>query len=285
MSIDELRNWLKSRGIIGENAKASIIGYRIPTQAQSSIHALRIVDILPVVNDTIILPAEFTKITGSDFDIDKLYLASIRYKVNREEGEDGKYHQTVTEKFKEKEDDYYSNKLIRDYLTLLLDWKSPKDHKSRTFNFLHRSIDNDTQLLKDIVKDLESGQTREPEDPYGFYSLTTQVNSKNDYLTGKVGIGPFALNNNNHILTILYGVKFKHIDSSIMNALGLERLDKRFDEENNPILSWISGLINAHVDIARDPFISNLNVNPFTYNLVNLLIRTGFGKRTFYFTT
>ena len=285
MSIDELRNWLKSRGIIGENAKASIIGYRIPTQAQSSIHALRIVDILPVVNDTIILPAEFTKITGSDFDIDKLYLAAIRYKVNREEGEDGKYHQTVTEEFKEKENDYYSNKLIRDYLTLLLDWKSPTDHESRTFNFLHRSIDNDTQLLKDIVKDLESGQTHEPEDPYGFYSLTTQVDSKNDYLTGKVGIGPFALNNNNHILTILYGVKFKHIDSSIMNALGLERLDKRFDDDNNPILSWISGLINAHVDIAKDPFISRLNVNPFTYNLVNLLIRTGFGKSTFYFTT
>jgi hypothetical protein len=92
MSIDEARQWLINRGIIGENATANIIGYRIPTQAQSSIHALRIVDILPVVNDTIILPAEFTKITGSDFDIDKLFLSSIQYTVSREEGEDGKFH-------------------------------------------------------------------------------------------------------------------------------------------------------------------------------------------------
>lgn len=68
MSFDETRNWLMNRGIIGPNATANIIGYRIPTQAESSIHALRCVDILPVVNDTVILPAEFTKITGSDFD-------------------------------------------------------------------------------------------------------------------------------------------------------------------------------------------------------------------------
>lgn len=68
MSIDEARNWLINRKIIGPEATANIIGYRIPTQAQSSIHALRIVDIIPVVNDTVILPAEFTKITGSDFD-------------------------------------------------------------------------------------------------------------------------------------------------------------------------------------------------------------------------
>nr|DAV23795.1 MAG TPA: hypothetical protein [Bacteriophage sp.] len=28
------------------------------------------------------LPREFTKVTGSDFDIDKLYLASLAYDVN-----------------------------------------------------------------------------------------------------------------------------------------------------------------------------------------------------------
>jgi len=69
--------------IIGNRSdvKANTIGYRIPTQARSSIHALRFVDVLPVVKDTIILPREFTKVTGSDFDIDKLYLASLAYDV------------------------------------------------------------------------------------------------------------------------------------------------------------------------------------------------------------
>lgn len=70
-----------------------------------------------------------------------------------------------------------------------------------------------------------------------------------------------------------------------MSALDLERLDGREDKDGESIMSWISALINAHVDIAKDPYISRLNVNPFTYNLVNLLVRTGLGRKTFYFTS
>lgn len=285
MTFDELRSWLINRGIIGKNAKSNIVAYRIPTQAQSSIHALRIVDVIPVVNDTVILPAEFTKITGSDFDIDKLFLSAIQYKVNREEGEDGKYHQTVTSQFDESTNAYYQNKLIEDYITLALDWKSQEDHSPRSANILHRSIDNDTELLKSIIRGLEENKPSTKEAPYSFYSLSAQTEAKNDYITGKVGIGPFALNNNNHVLTMMYHVRFKHIESSIMAELGLENLDNHQDRDGESVMSWLSALINAHVDIAKDPYISRLNVNPFTYNLVNLLIRTGLGKKTFYFTT
>ena len=284
MSFDEARQWLINRGIIGPKATANIIGYRIPTQAQSSIHALRCVDILPVVNDTVILPAEFTKITGSDFDIDKLFLSSIQYSVSREEGEDGKFHQTVSDKFEKNSSAYYQNKLLKDYIAILLDWTSHTDKRQRTTNILHRSIDNDTKLLKDIIEDIEENKPVKAEEPYEFYSLSTQTASKDDYITGKVGIGPFALNNNNHILTMMYHVRFKHVDSGILSALGLESLDNREDRDKESIMSWISALINAHVDIAKDPYISRLNVNPFTYNLVNLLVRTGMGKKTFYFT-
>ena len=67
LSFNEARQWLIDNGIIGPNAHANTIGYRIPTQAQSSIHALRFIDVVPAVKTTIILPEEFTKITGSDF--------------------------------------------------------------------------------------------------------------------------------------------------------------------------------------------------------------------------
>ncbi len=89
MSFKEAKQYLIDNGIIsgvksGEtewsNAKCNIIGYRIPTQAISSIHALRCVDVIPAVRDTVILPAEFTTITGSDFDIDKLYLTFKNYR-------------------------------------------------------------------------------------------------------------------------------------------------------------------------------------------------------------
>lgn len=94
MSFDEKRQWLFDNGVIGKGTKANTIGYRIPTQAQSSIHALRFVDVVPAVKSTIILPEEFTKITGSDFDIDHLYLASYNYNVQI--SEDGVQYATTT---------------------------------------------------------------------------------------------------------------------------------------------------------------------------------------------
>lgn len=261
MTFDEARKWLIRKGIIG--GKANIVAYRIPTQAESSIHALRCVDVIPVVRDTVILPEEFTKITGSDFDIDKLGLSTVNWKNG-------------SDKFKEGTEEYYQNQLIRDYITLLIDPKSQ--------HILHRSIDKDTKLLKDVLAEIESG-TSVQEEPYGFYSLSTQTERKDDYITGKIGIGPFALNNNSHILTMLYGVKFREFEDSIMTKLGLTDLSGHLDKEGNSIMSWLSALINAHVDIAKDPYISRLNVGPFTYNLINTLIRTGLGAKTFYFTT
>jgi hypothetical protein len=98
LSFEQSKQWLIDNGIISgyryseydmsqqwNDAEAIMIGYRIPTQAQSSIHALRIVDVLPATKTTIMLPEEFTKITGSDFDIDHLYLASFNFR----KGENG----------------------------------------------------------------------------------------------------------------------------------------------------------------------------------------------------
>lgn len=77
LSYNEARQWLLDNNIIGEKATSNTIGYRIPTQAQSSIHALRFVDVVPAVKSTVILPTEFTKITGSD----KLYQCSNQYNI------------------------------------------------------------------------------------------------------------------------------------------------------------------------------------------------------------
>ena len=58
------------------------LGYRIPTQCPSSIVAFVVKEFFPeTTGNTIVLPSEFTTLTGSDFDIDKLFLA--RYNYNR----------------------------------------------------------------------------------------------------------------------------------------------------------------------------------------------------------
>lgn len=274
------RDYLKKKGVIGKNAEAIMIGYRIPTQAESSVHALRVVDVLPVVRDTIILPKDFTKTTGSDFDIDKLYLTSYNF------NEDG------STEFEESDMRYWQNRLLNNYITLLQDGGYVDDegkyHKGRTLQFLHRSIDNDTALAKgdpkkSVYDRIYGNLYKEPEQPFKFQSLSSQVDIKTQFLGGKFNIGPFALANNAQIMTMLYDVSFKNIDGSIMSVLGANSLHNRTDKNGNSILAWISAMINGAVDAAKDPWEAELNVNPYTYGIINMLLRTGMGDQTFMF--
>jgi hypothetical protein len=58
----------------------TILGYRTPTQGQNSVMSLQIVDFLPhEAADTIFLPLEFTHLTGSDYNINKLFVAFKEY--------------------------------------------------------------------------------------------------------------------------------------------------------------------------------------------------------------
>ena len=268
MSFDQAREWLFDNKIIGNRSdvKANTIGYRIPTQAQSSIHALRFVDVLPVVKDTIILPREFTKVTGSDFDIDKLYLASLAYDVK-----DSK----ATREFPKGTKQYYQNKLLENYMTLLKD-------NDNSIQIAMRSIDNDTDLVQNIANQFDSaGSTKTL--PYNFYTLHEQTDRRRDYITGKLGIAPFALNVTNQALTMAYGVKLK--ETEFTKQTPFKRIDLRDDKNGNAVMSWLSAFINAHCDIVKDPYVSKINVNSFTYNMLNFLVRTGQADNSVWFIT
>lgn len=268
MSFDQARKWLFDNKIIGNRSdvKANTIGYRIPTQAQSSIHALRFVDVLPVVKDTIILPREFTKVTGADFDIDKLYLASLAYNVK-----DNK----ASIQFDKDTKQYHQNKLLENYMTLL------KDNEN-SIQIAMRSIDNDTELVESIANQFESaGSTKTL--PYNFYTLHEQTDRRRDYITGKLGIAPFALNVTNQALTMAYGVKLK--ESEFTKQTPFKRIDLRDDKNGNAVMSWLSAFINAHCDIVKDPYVSKINVNSFTYNMLNFLVRTGQADNSVWFIT
>lgn len=268
MSFDQARKWLFDNKIIGNRSdvKANTIGYRIPTQAQSSIHALRFVDVLPVVKDTIMLPREFTKVTGSDFDIDKLYLASLAYDV--------KYGK-ATREFPKGTKQYYQNKLLENYMTLLKD-------NDNSIQIAMRSIDNDTDLVQNIANQFDSaGSTKTL--PYNFYTLHEQTDRRRDYITGKLGIAPFALNVTNQALTMAYGVKLK--ETEFTKQTPFKRIDLRDDKNGNAVMSWLSAFINAHCDIVKDPYVSKINVNSFTYNMLNFLVRTGQADNSVWFIT
>lgn len=273
MTFKQARKWLLDHNIIGQNADATGIGYRIPTQSIASISALRFVDVFPeIMGDTIMLPEGFTKLTGSDFDIDKLYVA--RYSFNKNGG-------IITHGGALTREDVasaYKNDIIKMYIKILL----TKDNSA----MLKGSIDDATDTVKGILKDIEGTSSYHPE-PFEVYTPRYQEDRKAEYTGGKAGIGPFALNNAHHILTQLVGIRMQ--SDGFTGTLEIEDVGRIYDypTKGNPkggrILDWLSAMINAFVDIAKDPYIVKLNVNAWTYNMVSFLLRTGKGAQTFYF--
>lgn len=357
ISFTEAKEWLKKAGIIydennPDKSRPIAIGYRIPTQGLSSIAGLRIKDVLPSnVGDMIVLPDEFTTQTGSDFDIDKLYIArynfdkdgnkiefkgikktitsegyileeSFKQYLRRRFAEENEGLYEVSERGSEAVEKLYNswlesignptnvyeansreaneNLLLDTYLTVLTDKK--------VVDQTRLPLDKVTGIIKDEILPIVDGEVNKSEHmPFKELSPTYQMNKKYEYSGGKTGIGPFALNNKNHILTQLAKLRFK--ENPLLQSLGFtgldginskdERVYKRdskgniiYDPNNNAIivedkglriLDWISAMINAHVDVAKDPYVIRLNVRQYTYNICNFLLRVGYGKSTFYF--
>ena len=276
MSFEEIRKWLKDSGVIGKKAKPSILSYRIPTQALASINALKCVDVIPVVRDTVILPKLFTTITGSDFDIDKLFISTVWY--NLEKQEDGFYDvqqidDTTTE-------EGLSNKVVDDYLDVLC--AAAKIHPE----IFYRSIDQDTKLADDVISFIKSiyppSEDDKLNDACGILHAmpSMQATVHDEFLAGKKGIGPFALALVNHVLTRIYKVGFNSKGIYLKN----KSLARDTDDDGNSIMGWLSAMINKHVDVAKNPDITQLNVNNSTFSVVALLLRLGYGRRTFMFT-
>ncbi len=269
----EARQWLIDHEIIGDKAKANAIGYRIPTQSIASISPLRFVDVFPeIMGDTIMLPEDFTKLTGSDFDIDKLYVARFAYNKNGI-----KFNKGNSLKYDEVRN-FIKNEMLEAYLKVLL----TRDNT----NSLKLSIDNATENVKEVLRDIEGPSSYHPT-PFEVYSPTYQEARKAEYTGGKAGIGPFALNNAHHILTQL--TKLSMVRDAFTNTLNIWNIGGIYDtpvagmKKGGRILDWLSAMINGFVDIAKDPYIVRLNVNSWTYNMVSFLLRTGKGKQTFYF--
>lgn len=81
-----LKTFEDKRRFILDNQQLFALSYRVPTQGQNSTIPVKIVDVFPPQRGGIIsFPAGVTAQTGSDFDIDKMFLARYNYTV-----EDGK---------------------------------------------------------------------------------------------------------------------------------------------------------------------------------------------------
>ena len=302
-TFSEAKKWLIDHGIVGPNSKAIAMGYRIPAQGQASTAALKVIDLYPEqIGDTITLPDEFTSLTGSDFDIDKLFVARYNYDKNgnrikfetkedytnrlREAGlDDETIVRKVYERYNGKTDFEANSKEANE--NMLLDMYISVISNPLNFAEARQPLDTVTDYLKDtILKEVDTitGQGKRTSKSQLYYATPAfQSRTKAELNGGKFGIGPFALANAHQVLTQLVKLRFK--PNKILRDYGISNLYGIQSNDRNKIniLDWLSALINAHVDVAKDPYIIRLNVRKLTFNITNFLIRSGKGESTFYF--
>ena len=105
-----------------------------------------------------------------------------------------------------------------------------------------------------------------------------QMDVKSRYKFGSEGLGPNVLAMSNHILgqSVELGL-FSYIGIGNKDSNENTDLSQILGEDGIDITEWFSGLVDAHVDVAADPFAYYLNINELTRNVISLLLRAGVG--------
>ena len=158
-------------------------------------------------------------------------------------------------------------------------------------------LDFATDALKEAVKvvDSYSNINKNYNNLEPLFPLY-QENVKTQNVGADAGIGPMALINTFRVImqiakldldkTIEISRRRGKVNTkrnlfSIIPNIG--NLYDKFDANGISIMDWTSALINAHVDAAKDSYITRLNVNSYTYDVVALLTSSGVGLNQFYF--
>lgn len=310
-SFIEAKEWLQNAGMIGRESAAMAMGYRIPAQGPSSVAALKVVDVYPEnIGDTITLPDEWTALTGSDFDVDKLFVARYNFDKNgkkvkyqtkdeytqslRENHPDWDDEKIVLEAYKKYSDKTVAEANSREAIqNRLLDMYIASISNPLQYSESRQPLDAVTSYLTDkILADIDKLQGNEGSSKPQLYTATPgfQNRTKADLTAGKQNLGAMALGNSHHMLAQavhLVTQGHKNIDHFNLNQLGnIYSQDPNFHDKQTIVTlisDWISAMINAHVDVAKDPYINRLNVRKFTLNMTNYLLRAGKGESTFYF--
>ena len=252
-----------------------VIGYRIPNQGMSSNDPLQVVGILPpTMGDTIVGYTEIPTKTGSDFDIDKMYVM-----IPNSKEVDGKLE------YVQPSDDTQAgieNELFELYWSVLTNEKTYAD--------LITPIDFD--YLKNHVKYLHGDKSQQSGENLKFYNPIFQLKLKHIYAGGKSGVGITATqlvdhNRSKHVVNLKFnnynlGVGYIVNGETVFDTMNgdnlsepLKSVNKKFNGTQFKISDTISAFLNAFVDNAKDPYINDGNFNTYTSGVAFMMVRAG----------
>ena len=288
-----LPSWFKE--VVGENLQSydkrllELIGYRIPTQGLNSIDSIEVVGFLPKeAGNLIITPSEIVGKAGSDYDVDKLNIFIPRYIMHS-----GKPHYLPTS---------------TQALKKLFETIAPKN-----LTFEEWRNNNKQAILENRIIELSKEILSSPElfdqliNPNSVSTLTGLVSKIRDlkgtsktkitgtkilkwynnaqtalqFWSGKAGVGVSAIHNTSHILSQQAGLYMSAENMSIKLPCNITDngdidLSQEFSKDGKTRISdIINEFINAYVDIAKDPFIFELNAGIQTSGTWFFLLRAG----------
>ena len=265
----------------------NVVGFRTPTSGLNSIENITIKGFLPrEAGGTIVVPSDIVEKAGCDYDVDKMTVFVPNHYINSDgapvyiESLDqyddyvnskntDKKHTLTTYQFERK---LRQNKIIAISQEIL-------SHPSSRKNLLEPIS---SKVLKDI-SDKVVEQKGIVEDEMMF-SPSQLSDIADRFWAGIGGIGIAALNNTNNIKGQQAGLYvdidpnsmiFDGVNSMNVDGKDVVSISGAMDVNNNSISETLNQVIQGVVDIGKDPFLSNINMNIRTLNMYALLIRAG----------
>lgn len=252
-----------------------LIGFRIPTQSPNSIERIRVKGFLPEsYSNMIIVPAQITTKAGSDFDIDKLNLYFPNFTLD----ENGvpKYVEAFNNEIEYKDNSEklkaIDNGIHENYLTIL----DSKEYREQMLQ------PNSDERIKELCRSMklantEDGQTR----MFDMLGVNYHVSNKQGSQLGKNVLGQAALHSTDHIMAQVADI---YLREQRPNFEGIEKvqiddntttLATFRDIEGIRITDTISEMVNALVDVLKEPYIKYSGITEHNAATFFYMLRTG----------
>lgn len=260
--------WMKEKmpQLVDENGKPDIkkfeelgidrlLGYRIPTEDKYSMLPLKIVGFLPRESGgAIMLPPEITTITGSDFDVDKMYIMFYALSVKR--NENGEI--SSVEKIK-----YNNNVKIEDYrkkisrVELQEIYEKYKNKLNEIDLKIDRSWEKQSSMLKSLFKDREANKLKRDELSFlrtGLYLKNKELNFRRKEIVSFLNEFEIGMEETPEETILLASILGYPADSfSILNLIDVELKEVENEvEENVSLMDSISDSLNSIPKISKD---------------------------------
>lgn len=288
-----------------------LIGYRTPTEDKYSMCPIKIVGFLPnMEGSSIILPAEITTLSGSDFDIDHLYVMVPEFNYN-EETDHFEYVKYDASKSAEENSRKARNNALMDTYWAVLTNNATITSQLRPGGFDEekrvgarmsimklgkaRIIEiceandikfKDAEKYSDFLDQFDedaantilafANTSNDPMSP-----LTFSVNHNNNFM-GKRMLAMYAVHVSSHAVGQLYnnqtGIAFDGnltITTSNGTTIRPSRLDAILAADGRTISENLAGLLAGAADNVKDPTLVKMNQNELTIGISCMLVRMG----------